>query len=335
MASLQPGSILPAAEGILTTDLYAKVSSAEVAGGRIVGIAKGAGMIEPNMATMLAYVLTDIDLPRELLRELLAEVVDGSFNSISVDSDQSTSDTLAMISSGKVPFGGSDAEVAEVRAALADVCADLSELIVRNGEGCNHLIKVVVTGGANAAEAKGVGKAVVNSPLFKCAVAGNDPNVGRLASSIGDYIGSECGGGMDSLANCEISMGGRVLCANGEFVLDHETEEYLMKHMKDAEQVQAAADDGAPPRLLLSLSTRGHVTQDSGRRCSPRPLPHKRTFFLAPLLAVYRSTGCGHVTTSAAPADLLCLSGGAFVWRPLSRCRGLPGLPAPPACGGD
>ncbi len=245
VASLQADSILPAATGILTTDLYAKVSSAEVAGGRIVGIAKGAGMIEPNMATMLAYVLTDIDLPRELLRDLLSEVVDGSFNSISVDSDQSTSDTLAMVSSGKVPFGGSDAEVAEVRTALTEVCRELAELIVRNGEGCNHLIQVVVTGGATAAEAKGVGKAIVNSPLFKCAVAGNDPNVGRLAASIGDYIGNECGGGMDALANCVITMGGRVLCANGEFVLDHETETYLMQHMKDAEQVVASAEDGA------------------------------------------------------------------------------------------
>ena len=106
MASLQPGSILPAAEGILTTDLYAKVSSAEVAGGRIVGIAKGAGMIEPNMATMLAYILTDIDIPRDLLRSLLAEAVGASFNAISVDSDQSTSDTVAMLSSGRVPSLG-------------------------------------------------------------------------------------------------------------------------------------------------------------------------------------------------------------------------------------
>ena len=114
------------------------------------------------------------------------------------------------------------------------------------------MIKVNVTGGATAAEAKGVGKAVVNSPLFKCAVAGNDPNVGRLASSIGDYIGNECGGGMDALANCEISMGGRVLCANGEFVLDHETEAYLTQHMKEAEQVAASPDDGATPKARHS-----------------------------------------------------------------------------------
>ena len=105
-AALQSESVLPAAEGILTTDLYPKVSSATIgSGGRIVGIAKGAGMIEPNMATMLAYILTDIDIPRDLLRSLLAEAVGASFNAISVDSDQSTSDTVAMLSSGRVPFG--------------------------------------------------------------------------------------------------------------------------------------------------------------------------------------------------------------------------------------
>jgi glutamate N-acetyltransferase / amino-acid N-acetyltransferase len=168
--ALQHRSILGAAKGICTTDLYPKVSSAEAAGGRFVGIAKGAGMIEPNMATMLAYVVTDVALPRTLLRELLSEVVDGSFNSISVDSDQSTSDTVAMVSSGVVPFDADDEEaVAEVRAALVQVCGELAELVVRNGEGCNHLIRVRVRGALDPAEAKGVGKAIVNSPLFKCA----------------------------------------------------------------------------------------------------------------------------------------------------------------------
>eukprot|EP01048_Picozoa_sp_COSAG05_P008081 COSAG05_NODE_599_length_8442_cov_52.187268_7_plen_224_part_00 len=167
--ALQPDSCLPAAVGICTTDLYPKVSSAELSsGGRVVGIAKGAGMIEPNMATMLAYILTDVALPRDLLRELLAQAVDTSFNSISVDSDQSTSDTVAMIASGVVPFDDTDsAAVEEVRVALTQVCSELAELVVRNGEGCNHVIRVSVTGGLDIAEAKGVGKAVVNSPLFK------------------------------------------------------------------------------------------------------------------------------------------------------------------------
>ena len=102
-AALAGGSILPAAEGIVTTDLYPKIRSATVGAGRIVGIAKGAGMIEPNMATMLVYILTDLAVPRDALRAMLARVTGTSFNAISIDSDTSTSDTVALVSSGVVP----------------------------------------------------------------------------------------------------------------------------------------------------------------------------------------------------------------------------------------
>ena len=102
IASRQSDSILPAAEGIVTTDLYPKIRAVTLGGGRIVGIAKGAGMIEPNLATMLVYVLTDLAVPRAALREILQRVVDRTFNRISVDSDTSTSDTVVAISSGQV-----------------------------------------------------------------------------------------------------------------------------------------------------------------------------------------------------------------------------------------
>ena len=102
-SSLTASSILPAAEGIVTTDLYPKIRRADLGGGSIVGIAKGAGMIEPNLATMLVYILTDIAIPRAELRAMLARAVDASFNSISIDSDTSTSDTVALVSSSRVP----------------------------------------------------------------------------------------------------------------------------------------------------------------------------------------------------------------------------------------
>src|SRR3954454_9208719 len=140
VAALTPGSGLPAAEGIVTTDLYPKVRRAAVGAGSIVGIAKGAGMVEPNMATMLVYILTDIAVPRAELRQMLHRAVDASFNAISVDSDTSTSDTVVALSSGAVPF--SDWGLFE--RGLHQVCRDLAEDVVRNGEGVRHVIHVTV-----------------------------------------------------------------------------------------------------------------------------------------------------------------------------------------------
>jgi glutamate N-acetyltransferase/amino-acid N-acetyltransferase len=248
--SLQGDSIMPIAEGIMTTDLYAKAYSVTTSsGGRICATAKGAGMIEPNMATMLGFILTDVAVPRNTLRSMLSEVVGSTFNSLSIDSDQSTSDTVAIVSSGKVPFTSADEE--EFRAALQKVCGVLSEGIVRNGEGCNHMIRVSVKGAPSETIAKGVGKAVVNSPLFKCAVAGNDPNVGRLASAVGDYIGSEVAEAV-SLDKCVITMGddvsGRIVVfSEGAFRLGAEAEALLTKHMQAAEQVQTISGEAKYP----------------------------------------------------------------------------------------
>ena len=161
VAALQPRSILPAAEGIMTTDLYPKVRRAEVGDGTIVGIAKGAGMIEPNLATMLVYLLTDLDVPREVLRVALDEAVQRSFNSITVDSDTSTSDTVVLLSSRRraAPPPGEFADT------LGRVCAELAEDVVRNGEGVHHVVRVTVMRGRTFDEARAVAKAVANSPL--------------------------------------------------------------------------------------------------------------------------------------------------------------------------
>jgi glutamate N-acetyltransferase/amino-acid N-acetyltransferase len=227
--ALQADTILPAARGICTTDLYPKVRSVELAGGRIVGIAKGAGMIEPNLATMLVYILTDLDVPRAALRAALSRAVDKSFNCMSIDSDTSTSDTVVALSSRAVPCQ----DLAAFERGLAQVCADLTEDVVRNGEGVHHVLRVHVRGAPSQALARSIGKSVVNSPLFQCAVAGNDPNVGRLVCAIGKHVGT-----LDSpldLSRARLCMGGIEIMSEGIFQLGPDKEQRLVQHLKAAE----------------------------------------------------------------------------------------------------
>ena len=233
-AALAAGSILPAAEGIVTTDLYPKIRRAHVGSGSIVGIAKGAGMIEPNMATMLVYVLTDIAIPRADLRAMLARAVNASFNKISVDSDTSTSDTVALLSSGKV----TGVDHAAFEQALTLVCRDLAEDVVRNGEGVRHVIRVSVQRAATAELARALGKAIVNAPLFKCAVAGNDPNVGRLVQAIGKHVGAHAPA--TDLSKLKLTLGGIEIFSGGVFQLNPEKETALVAHLKLAELYASA-----------------------------------------------------------------------------------------------
>jgi len=229
VATLAPGSVLPAAEGIVTTDLYPKVRRADLGGGSIVGIAKGAGMIEPNLATMLVYLLTDIAVPRAELRQMLARATDASFNAISIDSDTSTSDTVVALSSGRVPF----TDWGAFERALHQVCRDLAEDVVRNGEGVRHVIRVTVRDAASLTLARALGKAVVNGPLFKCAVAGNDPNVGRLIQAIGKHVGAHAPG--TDLSGLRASLGGIEIFSGGVFRLNPEKEAALVAHLRGAE----------------------------------------------------------------------------------------------------
>ncbi|MGA3008173.1 MAG: bifunctional ornithine acetyltransferase/N-acetylglutamate synthase [Opitutaceae bacterium] len=243
-AALAGGSVLPAAEGIVTTDLYPKVRRATAGGGSLVGIAKGAGMIEPNLATMLVYLLTDIAIPRHELRALLARTVETTFNTISIDSDTSTSDTVVLVSSGQVPC----ADRAEFERALTTVCRDLAEDIVRNGEGVRHVIRAHVRHAPDTLTARALGKAIVNAPLFKCAVAGNDPNVGRLVQAIGKYVGA-CAPALD-LSRLRLRMGGLEIFSGGVFRLDPERENALVAHLRSAELYASAPPKNgvfAPP----------------------------------------------------------------------------------------
>ncbi len=172
-----------AAEGIMTTDTVRKVAVAPVAGSTasVVGFAKGVGMIEPDMATMIAVILTDADVPSDDLDQTFRNVVDRTFNCVSIDTDTSTSDTAVVLASGAV--GPVDLEALE--AAMHTVCLDLTKQIARDGEGAQTLIEVTVTGARDDVQAKRVAKAIVNSPLVKTAVHGADPNWGRVAMAIG------------------------------------------------------------------------------------------------------------------------------------------------------
>ncbi|WP_242336039.1 MULTISPECIES: bifunctional ornithine acetyltransferase/N-acetylglutamate synthase [Anaeromyxobacter] len=228
-SALQSGTILPAAEAITTTDLYPKVRRAPLGEGTLVGIAKGAGMIEPNLATMLVYLLTDVDVPRDTLRAALDAAVEVTFNCISVDTDTSTSDTVVIVSSRKkaAPPPGA------LAAALAQVCGDLAEDVVRNGEGVHHVIRASVTGARTFEEARAIAKSVVNSPLLKAAVNGNDPNVGRLLCAVGKQAGAS-GIPLDP-ARVTMRVGDDLVLEGGAMRLDPAKEERLVAHMKSAE----------------------------------------------------------------------------------------------------
>ena len=173
------------ATAMMTTDTFAKTASATVGDGpdavRLVGVAKGVGMIEPDMATMLTFVLTDAQIDRVDLDRITRAVVARTFNSLSVDTDTSTSDTAAVLANGAA--GPVDHEA--FAAALESVCTDLVRQLARDGEGATKLLLVDVTGARDDDQARRVAKAVVNSPLVKTAVHGADPNWGRVAMAVG------------------------------------------------------------------------------------------------------------------------------------------------------
>jgi len=232
--NLQTDSAYNAARDIMTTDRYPKLRSKTLSNGaRITGVAKGAGMIEPNMATMLCYVMTDATISKHVLQSILSEAVDESFNSISIDGDESTSDTAVIISSKKVDTVKSLEN--EFRDAVFEVCSGLASDLTRNGEGTGHVMRVKIENfpGSNV-EARRLGRHIVNSPLFKCAVSGNDPNTGRLAGAIGSFMGKFNSG--ESVDDVVMTLGGKTIFSNGKFVLEGDAvERELSRHMEEAQ----------------------------------------------------------------------------------------------------
>ena len=188
VARLSQGGVDALSHAILTTDIGPKVAQATftVDGkrARLVGVAKGAGMIHPNMATMLSFVMTDAAISPASLQRALKEAVGGSFNSISVDGDTSTNDTVLALASGAIG-NALDADLADFQRALNTVCRDLAWMIVRDGEGATRVMEVDVEGARSEKDARLAAHAIATSPLVKTALHGGDPNWGRILAAVG------------------------------------------------------------------------------------------------------------------------------------------------------
>ena len=236
VAGAKPEPWLDAARAIMTTDTFPKVATATAKLGKatvtINGIAKGAGMIAPDMATMLSYVFTDAALPAGVLQDLLSKGVDRSFNSITVDSDTSTSDTLMLFATGKARNtaikDAKDKRLADFKAKLFDLLTDLAHQVVKDGEGATKFVAITVTGAAGKKAARKIGMAIANSPLVKTAVAGEDANWGRVVMAVGK-AGEKAN--RDKLSIC---MGGVLVADKGEIAAGYD-EAPVARHMKDKE----------------------------------------------------------------------------------------------------
>jgi glutamate N-acetyltransferase/amino-acid N-acetyltransferase len=192
VARLSGSGMAGAARAIMTTDTFPKGASATVMGEggeiRIAGIAKGSGMIAPDMATMLVYIFTDARIAPPLLQKMLSRQVGDTFNAITVDSDTSTSDALILAATGKSGAAEITARSPAAKpfeAALRGVMMDLAHQVIRDGEGATKFVEIRVTGAASPEDAHRVGMAVANSPLVKTAIAGQDPNWGRIVAAVG------------------------------------------------------------------------------------------------------------------------------------------------------
>ena len=234
--ALAPGNMADAAAAIMTTDTFPKAATRtlDLPGGpvKIVGIAKGSGMIAPDMATMLVYIFTDAKIAQPQLQKMVSALVPATFNAITVDSDTSTSDTLMVCATGQSPADPvTDLRSKPARAfqaALGEVMVDLAHQVVKDGEGATKFVTVRVTGARDDADARRIAMAIANSPLVKTAIAGQDPNWGRVVAAVGKS-GAEAD--RDRLT---IRFGDILVAENG-WVAPSYTEEAGAAHMRQPE----------------------------------------------------------------------------------------------------
>jgi glutamate N-acetyltransferase/amino-acid N-acetyltransferase len=233
-ADLAPDRLGEAASAIMTTDTFPKAATrtARLSGIdiRISGIAKGSGMIAPDMATMLSFIFTDAAIPARALQAMLTKGVDHSFNCITIDSDTSTSDTVLLFATGQAGNKPTDdpAALADFRRALNEVLHDLAMMVVRDGEGAQKLVRITVDGAVSNHSAKKIGMAIANSPLVKTAIAGEDANWGRIVMAVGK-AGEPAD--RDRLA---IAVGGTWMAKSGGIVPGYD-ETPVVAHMKGRE----------------------------------------------------------------------------------------------------
>ncbi|HTR16253.1 MAG TPA: bifunctional glutamate N-acetyltransferase/amino-acid acetyltransferase ArgJ [Acetobacteraceae bacterium] len=243
-ASLGEDGWEAAARGIMTTDTFPKAATREaVIGGetvRITGIAKGSGMIAPDMATMLCFVFTDAKIPAAVLQAMLGKSVETSFNRTTVDSDTSTSDTVLLFATGQAKHkriaAGDTAKLRDFALKLSEVLLDLALQVVRDGEGARKFIRIDVTGATSTRSAKRIAMAVANSPLVKTAVAGEDANWGRIVMAVGK-AGEPADRDLLSIA-----IGGTWMARDGAVVEGYD-EAPVVAHMK-GQEIEIAIDLG-------------------------------------------------------------------------------------------
>jgi glutamate N-acetyltransferase/amino-acid N-acetyltransferase len=196
---------LKAARGIMTTDTHPKALSVSVANATITLVAKGSGMIEPNMATMLCYIFTDAQIKNPALNQMLRNAVNESFNMLSVDSDTSTSDTCLILANGQAGPVPHD----QFEAALKFICIEMAKILARDGEGATKLLIGQVFGAKSKNDARIIAKSIINSPLIKTMIYGTDPNIGRVLMAVGKCV--ECEIVPEKL---EIALNGQVIFRN-------------------------------------------------------------------------------------------------------------------------
>ena len=268
-ASLSETGWEAAARAIMTTDTFPKGAFAEVEMGgapvRIAGIAKGSGMIAPDMATMLAFLFTDAAIPRDLLQRSLAAVNRRTFNSITVDGDTSTSDTLLLAATGRAgnapPGDYAEPAMEAFRAGLEQVMTDLATQVVRDGEGATKFVTIDVSGAESDEAARRVGLAIGNSPLVKTAIAGEDANWGRVVMAVGKA------GEMADRDRLTIAMGGVVIAEKGEQAEGYD-EALVAQHLAQPE-VHIAVDLGVGQgvaRVWTCDLTHGYITINADYR---------------------------------------------------------------------
>ncbi|MDE0590953.1 bifunctional glutamate N-acetyltransferase/amino-acid acetyltransferase ArgJ [Halocynthiibacter sp. C4] len=225
--NLAPNAFERAAKAIMTTDTFPKGAKAEVNGITIAGFAKGSGMIAPDMATMLVYIFTDAKIAQDRLQAILSKLNNKTFNCITVDSDTSTSDSLLLAATGKGPEVKDEAAFEN---ALHGVMQNLAHQVVRDGEGATKFVEVNVTGADSDADAHRVAMAIANSPLVKTAIAGEDPNWGRVVMAVGKS------GAKADRDRLSISFGD-ILVAEKGWVAESYTEEAGASYMKQEDLV--------------------------------------------------------------------------------------------------
>ena len=243
-AALDADAWEAAARAIMTTDTFAKGATRSAAIGgtpvTINGIAKGSGMIAPDMATMLAFFFTDAAIPADVLQTLLGKAADRSFNCITVDGDTSTSDTVLLFATGQAAnpsvSAAGDGRLRGFRRALDEIMTDLAQQVVRDGEGASKFVTVTVSGAASRAAARRIALSIANSPLVKTAIAGEDANWGRIVMAVGKA------GEKADRDRLSIAIGGIPVAEDGVAVHDFD-EAPVARHMKEQE-IGIAVDVG-------------------------------------------------------------------------------------------